>query len=48
MAGMIVDEVKQRISELKFVVEARVELTWDPPWDKILMSDEALLLLGFM
>ena len=48
MAGMIVDEVKQRISELEFVTETRVELTWDPPWDKILMSDEALLLLGFM
>lgn len=48
MAGMIVDEVKNRISELLFVKIARVELTWDPPWDKILMSDEALLLLGFM
>ncbi len=48
MAGMIVDEVKERVMELDFVEETTVELTWDPPWDKILMSDEALLLLGFM
>jgi len=48
MAGMIVDEVKERVQELDFVKEASVELTWDPPWDKVLMSDEAMLLLGFM
>ncbi|MCK0156795.1 iron-sulfur cluster assembly protein [Cellulophaga sp. F20128] len=48
MAGMIVDEVRERISELHFVKETKVELTWDPPWDKLLMSDEALLELGFM
>ncbi len=48
MAGMIVDEVKERVVELDFVKETMVELTWDPPWNKILMSDEALLELGFM
>jgi len=48
MAGVIVDEVKQRVNELDFVENTNIELTWDPPWDKILMSDEALLLLGFL
>lgn len=48
MAGIIVDEVKERIIELDFVKEAIVELTWDPPWNRVLMSDEALLELGFM
>ena len=48
MAEMIVDEVRERIMELNFVEETLVELTWDPPWDKSLMSEEALLLLGFM
>ena len=48
MAGMIVDEVRERIMELDFVTETTVELTWDPPWDRVLMSDEAMLLLGFM
>ena len=48
MAEMIVEEVKERVSELDFVKEAIIELTWDPPWNKLLMSDEALLLLGFM
>jgi len=48
MAGMIVDQVKERVMELDFVKETTVELTWDPPWNKILMSEEAMLLLGFM
>lgn len=48
MAGMIVDEVRERVAELDFVKQVTMELTWDPPWDKILMSDEALLKLGFM
>lgn len=48
MAGMIVEEVKARVVELEFVKDVTVELTWDPPWNKILMSDEASLLLGFM
>jgi len=48
MAGMIVDEVKERVTELDFVREVIVALTWDPPWDKILMSDEALFELGFL
>lgn len=48
MAGMIVDEVKERVEELNFVKKVEVELTWDPPWEKILMSDEALLQLGLM
>lgn len=48
MAGAIVDEVRGRIMELDFVSTTEIELTWDPPWDKILMSDEALLELGFM
>lgn len=48
MAGIIVDEVRERVAELDFVKEVAMELTWDPPWEKILMSDEALLELGFM
>lgn len=48
MAGMIVDSVRDRVLELDFVKNAEVELTWDPPWNKILMSEEALLELGFL
>ena len=48
MAGMIVDSVRDRVMELDFVRSAEVELTWDPPWDKILMSEEALLELGLL
>lgn len=48
MAGMILDQVKTNIKKLEFVKEVTVELTWDPPWDKILMSEEAMFQLGFM
>jgi len=48
MAGLIVDSVRDRVLELDFVKKAEVELTWDPPWDKVLMSEEALLELGFL
>ncbi len=48
MAGYIVDSVRDRILELEFITEAEVDLTWDPPWDKILMSEEALFELGFL
>ncbi|MEC9065268.1 MAG: FeS assembly SUF system protein, partial [Bacteroidota bacterium] len=30
------------------VKDAEVEITFDPPWTKDLMSDEAKLELGFM
>lgn len=48
MAGMIVDEVKERVMELDFVKNTAVELTWDRPWNKVLMSEEAQLELGFL
>ncbi len=41
-------EVKQKIEELEDVIEADVEITFDPPWDEDMMSDEALLELGLL
>src|SRR5437870_7427954 len=36
-------EVDQRVRELKDVNDVHVQVTWDPPWDKSMMSEEAQL-----
>lgn len=48
VAGEIVREVQDKISALEGVSEAFVQLTFDPPWNKEMMSEEARLELGFM
>jgi FeS assembly SUF system protein len=39
-------EVKQKAEEVEEIVEASVELTFDPPWNMDMLSDEAKLELG--
>src|SRR5438105_15190148 len=39
-------EVEQKIKALPDVNNAKVEITFDPPWDKDMMSEEAKLELG--
>jgi FeS assembly SUF system protein len=39
-------EVKQKVAAVPGVTEAKVEIVWDPPWDKDRMSDAAKLQLG--
>lgn len=41
-------EVKQKVADVKGVSEAEVELTFEPPWDQEMLSDEAKLELGFL
>lgn len=48
VAGDIVMEVEEKIRSVKGVKEAHIQLTFDPPWNKEMMSDEARLELGFM
>lgn len=48
VAGSIIDEVQQKVSTVPGVENALVELTFDPAWDKSMMSDVARLELGFM
>ncbi|MDH3786217.1 MAG: FeS assembly SUF system protein, partial [Acidobacteriota bacterium] len=40
-------EVETKIRSLEQVKEVRVELVWDPPWDKDMMSEAAKVTLGF-
>ncbi len=41
-------EVENKIKTLPEVTDAKVELTFDPPWNRALMSEEAKLELGFL
>jgi len=47
VADMLVEDVRQAAITVENVNEADVELTFDPPWDKSMMSEEARLELGF-
>jgi FeS assembly SUF system protein len=46
VAGSLPGEVERKIREIPGVKEARVELVWDPPWDRSRLSEAALLQLG--
>ena len=41
-------EVKNKIADIGGVKSAEVEMTFDPPWNRDLMSEEAKLELGFL
>jgi len=41
-------EVKEKVRSLDQVKEVDLELTFDPPWTKDMMSEEAKFELGFM
>lgn len=41
-------EVDQKIREIEGVNDVHVQVTWDPPWDKTMMSEEAQLELGWL
>ncbi|MEL7339687.1 MAG: iron-sulfur cluster assembly protein, partial [Bacteroidota bacterium] len=47
-AEMLPAEVKEKAMSVPGVESAEVELTFDPPWDKEMMSEEAQLELGFL
>jgi FeS assembly SUF system protein len=47
VAGDIVAEVQQKTEALEGVADCHVQLTFDPPWTKEMMSEEAKLELGF-
>ncbi len=47
VAGSLPGEVEAKVRGVPGVTEARIELVWDPPWDKDMMSEAAKLQLGF-
>ncbi|MFV0189721.1 MULTISPECIES: iron-sulfur cluster assembly protein [unclassified Empedobacter] len=41
-------EVEQRVEEIEYVTKCYVEITFDPPWDRDMMSEEAKFELGML
>ncbi len=48
VAGEIMDEVQRKVAAIEGINESLVELTFDPPWNRDMMSEEAKLELGFL
>ena len=48
VADSLLKEVRDRVSDIKGTNRVIVDLVFDPPWDKTMMSDEAKLELGFL
>jgi len=48
VAESLPNEVEAKVESLEQVKKAIVEITFDPPWDKDMMSEEAQLELGFL
>lgn len=48
MGPVLVGEVEEKIRQIKEVTDVKVELVFDPPWDRDRMSDEAKLQLGLL
>ena len=47
-AGVLPGEVEDRIRVLPTVTDVKVDVVWDPPWTKEMMSEAAKLQLGFL
>ena len=45
-AGSLPGEVETKVRGVKPVTSAKVELVWEPPWNKDLMTEAAKLQLG--
>ncbi len=41
-------EVDQKVRSIEGVNEVDVAVVWDPPWDRTMMSEAAMLELGFL
>jgi len=47
-ADMILADVEYMSKKVEGVESCKVEITFDPPWERSMMSEEARLELGFM
>jgi FeS assembly SUF system protein len=48
MADELLLEIKEKVEGIEGVKAASINLTFDPPWDKNMMTEEALLELGLL
>lgn len=47
VAESLPPEVQQKLQTVPGIGKVRVEIVWNPPWDKDMMSDVAKVELGF-
>lgn len=48
MADQLVDDVHDAASDVPGITDVSIDIVFDPPWDRSMMSDEALLELGML
>ena len=48
VAESLPEEIKEAVQKIKTIKSVEVEVTFDPPWEKSRMSEEAKLELGFL
>lgn len=48
VADSLPREVEEKVATLEQVESCKVNIVFDPPWDKDMMSEEAKLELGFL
>jgi len=48
VAESLPEDVKERVSGISGIKSVDVEIVFEPPWDKDMMSEEAKLDLGFL
>ena len=46
MGPVLIEEIKDRLSQVPNVNDINVDITFDPPWSRELMTEEAQLELG--
>ena len=48
MADMLVEDINTQVKKINGVESVNIILTFEPPWDKSMMSEEALLELNLL
>lgn len=48
MVDELITEIHERVKEIEEVKDVEVKLTFNPPWTRDMMTDEAKLELGFL
>lgn len=48
VAESLPGEVREKVKSIEDIKEVNINLVWEPPWNKDMMSEEAKLNLGFL